>query len=393
MNANIAAVGLAIMGAISLVLTAALYVAAWYVSRRPRKRGPAPAISVLKPLCGVDPGLYENLASLARQDYPTFELVLGAQDPRDPALAVAEHIARDFPRVRVVIVRGATTFGKNGKVENLRALMARARHEHVVISDANVRVGPEYLRALASELADPRVGLVSSLLAGSHDRGLGGVLESLHLNGFVLGVVSAAHLVRHPCVVGKSILLRRAALERLGGLEAVKDVLAEDYVLGQMFHRAGFRVALSPYPVSVVNQGRSVRDFWMRHLRWHQMRRWISPAAYLGEILVNPSVWLVAAALVAAVAGASGLAAAALGGVLTKSLLEVLVTVATPTAVRLRDFVWVPVKDFLILGAWLTGWVHRTVQWRGRRLLVTHGSYLFEPLWSRTIDVVRQEAA
>lgn len=373
-----------LLASFSLIMTLTTHWAVLRVKSRVQRAGPTPPVSVLKPLCGVDEGLYENLAALARQDYPEFELVLGAERWDDPALAVAYAVRRDFPELKIQIVAGMPSIGMNRKVSSLEALSRRAQHEVRLISDSNVRPDPGYLRALVAELADPRVGLVSSVLSGAGGESLGARLENLHLASYVARAVCGADvLLAHPCVIGKSMLFRNRDLERVGGFGLVRDVLAEDYVLGQAFEAAGLRVALSAHVLRTVNVRRSVAEFAARHLRWAQMRRHLAARLYWGEPLLYPGPLLVLVLVLLAQGAQPPLIP---GEWLTRAtLLALVVKYASDACLvrllngcfpRVAELPLMLLKDIGMWGIWGVGAFRRRVVWRGHAMRIGAGSRL-----------------
>jgi len=358
---------------LSLGLTLATSVAVpVHLRRKRRGAGPRPPISVLKPLKGVDDGLFENLASFAAQRYPRFELVFGVADPRDPALEVVERLRRAFPGTAIRVSTCAPELGRNPKVNNLTAISRLASHPYWLISDSNTRVHPDYLADTVAEFKDPHVGLVTNVLAGVGEKGLGALLENLHLDSFVASAVCAAEIVRSPIVIGKSMLFRHRDLAAAGGLEGVRDVLAEDHALGLRFRKHGFRVALSPHVVTTVNERWRLRSFLNRHLRWGQIRRRMAPLAFFTEPLLQPTWWAVALAA----AGRPTLAGAI---VLTKVVSDLLVArrlrgVSFPP----RGLLLIPLKDLLVAALWLVAAFRRRVHWRGNSLVLGPGTRLLD---------------
>jgi ceramide glucosyltransferase len=361
---NYLGLALLLLGGCSLlVVLVASALVAIDLSRPLRIGRTLPPITVLRPVKGVDEGFEQNLIALLEQRYPRFQLIIGAVDRDDPALAAARRVLVRFPQVDARIVAGADHFGLNPKVRNLNSMLRFARHEWILISDSNVRPSPDYLAVMAAELDDPSVRLVHNPIAGLDEGSLGDAFDHLHLATSIQGAVALARAARHHCVIGKSMLLHRADLERLGGLERVKDTLAEDYLIGRMYADAGLRIARSPYVVRSPPAGLSVLAFLARHLRWNQMRRRISPASYAAEALLNPIPFLIAAFPFHPLP--------ALAGIATKCAADAAVTKRLDLRV-----LTVPLKDLLIFVAWILGALLTTVSWRGHRFTIGAGSVL-----------------
>lgn len=337
---------------------------------------PLPAISILKPLCGVDDDLERNLASFAAIDYPVYEVVLGVRDRTDPAWRVAEAASRRWPsRFRVVLQRGER--GLNPKVNQLIGLAAAARHDVLLVSDSNVRAPDGYLRDVARHLADPAVGLVTHPVGGVGERTLGSALENLQAAAAVgPATVAAQRLGRRDVVVGKSMAFRREDLVGLGGFESVRNFLAEDYVLGvAVARKLGKRVAIGSVAIPGVSERRTVSGYLARYGRWCVMQRKIvGSAVYALQALLYPLPF-------AALAFAFAPGWNALGLVILVWLAKALLDAQTARELRGHGFgvrvLWLsPLKDILFLVAFVRAFDQNTVEWRGNRLVVLAGSRL-----------------
>jgi ceramide glucosyltransferase len=249
----------------------------------------SPGISVLKPLKGIDDNLFDNLASICMQDYPRYEIIFALQDYNDPAYKVAGKIKEKYPEKDITIIVERCNTGLNPKVNNLTPAYRVSKYEAILISDSNVMVGRNYLQEIATHLQAPATGLVSNLIQGTGGRTLGSVFENLHLNSFIMGSVCFLdRFLKMPCVVGKSMLMRKTDLEAIGGFPAVKDVLAEDYLIGKKIEEAGKKVILSHYMIRNVNHYWGMNRFLNRHVRWGKLRWRIGGVRYISELISNP---------------------------------------------------------------------------------------------------------
>jgi len=353
----------------------------WRMQRRllddpaPETGDALPGISILKPLHGVDPGLEHNLESFLELDYPDYELILGIQDPADPAVDIARRFVARSGSVPVQVVVGDARIGFNPKVNNLAGMLARARHDVLWISDANVAVRRETLRSMVGHLLEPGIGLVTSLIRGVGGHGPGGVLEAVQLNTFVMGGVATATTVfGRVAAVGKSMLLRRSDLERIGGFAVLGRYLAEDQVCAELLDEAGREVVVSGPPVDNVLGALSVRQFVDRHLRWARIRRHMAPWGYAAELLTNP---VPAALLLVAVDPGIGSAA------VFATVMTVLSGVARSSERRLgvRRSLWrYPIieiaRGLLVTILWPVPFLSRTVTWRGSTFRIGRRTWL-----------------
>jgi ceramide glucosyltransferase len=336
-----------------------------------------PGISILKPLCGADDALAENLASFVALPYPgAYEVVLGVRSMEDKAYPLACEVARRWPgTVSLVLQQGETGF--NPKVNQLVCLARAARHDLLVVSDSNIRVPTGYLLDIAGHLGRPGVGCVTHPVAGNGHRSLGALLDNLHLGGTIApGMVCAQRVLKKDLVVGKSMALWRQDLDLLGGFASVANVLAEDHVLGnRLVQELGAGVAVSSLPVWNIAVEKSVGSFFQRYLRWSVTHRTaMSLPTYLAESLLNPiPLAVIGFALRPGPGAAATLAACA---VLKPALDSVAFSRLREELFSWRAFGAGWVKDGLLFATWVYGLFARTVWWRGNRLRVLPGGML-----------------
>jgi len=366
---------LLILGASGLaILSFTFAVALWTQRRKPSAvTGPRAGISVLKPLKGVDGRLEENLIAVLCQDHPEFEVLFAAEDPLDPALAVARAVCARFPRVKTKVLVGEVKEGLNPKVRLLRELEQHARYPFLLISDSNVCPSPTYLSEVQDRQVESGAALVHCLLGSTKPETFADDLEQVQLATWVVPTVALTSLFQHPVVIGKSMLLERETLNRAGGFAAVRDVLAEDHILGQLITKqAGGTIALSPYLLPVSSVGRGFRGFWNRYVRWGQMQKTIAPVAFVMTLLVQPTPYLALAAL----RGSALQLGLALGLMGLRAGFECYLVIRAGGRLTARKFVAWFCRDMLFFAIWVASLLRRTVSWRGQRLLVGSGSRL-----------------
>ncbi|TLY61591.1 MAG: glycosyltransferase [Gammaproteobacteria bacterium] len=238
------------------------------LARQPR-REPMPAVTILKPLCGAEHGLYERLRSFCEQRYPDFQIVFGVRDLGDPALTAVRQLQRDFPGLDLEVAANPSQHGTNAKVSNLINMMPHARHDYLVIADSDVQVPRDYLERVIAPLADEGVGIVTCPYRGAPRPGLWSLLGSMFVNEwFMPSVRVAALLGSREFASGATIALRRESLERIGGFAALANRLADDYALGELTRQRGLTTVLSGLEVETSVDEAGAGGLLRHELRW-----------------------------------------------------------------------------------------------------------------------------
>jgi ceramide glucosyltransferase len=333
-----------------------------------------PPISILKPLKGIDPQIYECLRSHCLQDYPEYEIVFGVSDPADAAIASVQQLQLEFPTREIQLLVCPKVVGANVKVSNLAQLLAATRHDYLIVNDSDIRVEPDYLRRVIAPLEDLELGMVTCLYRGIAGPTLGSKLESLGVStDFCAGVLAARQLEGGIHFgLGSTLAFRRADLEEIGGFESFVDHLADDYELGKRIAELGTAVKLSDVVVETLLPHYSMRQFFQHQLRWARAVRDSRAGGYLGLVFTFGLVWSVVAVLSAHGARFSWELLSA-----TAALRLIVAMTVGKYVLRdrqvLRNLWLVPLRDVIAVGIWIASFAGHTVTWRGDRFFLKDG--------------------
>jgi ceramide glucosyltransferase len=370
---SVAASAVAVLGC-GYLIAAAILVRRFTRDRASSTPVGAPAVTILKPLHGDEPGLFDNLRSFCTQDYRgDIQIVLGVQDPRDGATAVVERLRKPGGDVDLVIDTSA--HGVNRKVSNLVNMAPRIRHEIIVLADSDMRVEPDYLSRVIAALDRSGIGAVTCLYYGVAITGTWASLGALLINAHFLPsvVVGLAFGRARPCF-GSTIALRRGALCEIGGFKPFADCLADDYAIGAALRRRGYTIAIPPFAIAHICTETSLRDLWRHQLRWARTVRSIDPSGYAGSLVTHA----LPLALIAALLGAGS--AAALPAVLIAMAaiacrLALLRQVEHAYALPPQTYGLLPACDLLSFAVFVISFLNWEVSWKGRRLRMVAGAW------------------
>ncbi|HJT22710.1 MAG TPA: glycosyltransferase [Nitrospira sp.] len=363
------------------VLCGSVYVvvclaAVWRAMRRPRRPSTLrkrdwPAVTILKPVCGLEKGLWENLRSTCLQDYPLFQVVLSVQRADDPAISLLTQLQQEFGDDLVTVAIEQCVAGANGKINNLIGGLKHARHDVLVISDSDVRLRPDYLRTIVAPLENPDVGFVCTLFRAIGAESWFERMELLTMNAsFFPDTVFAYVTKTAKFCIGSSIAFRRSVLKDIGGFESLADYLVEDYEMGRRIWRQGKQPAVVPYAVDVVIDLRNPSQWWNHQIYWDQNSCIVRPGALISTLIIRP---LPFAVLFAVLRQFDPVGLSVLAGALALRL----GTAAAILGYGLRDreglksLPLLPFRDIAAVASLLLAFVRKTTVWRDNEFDLT----------------------
>ncbi len=352
----------------------------WAAQRFQRERWPlvdrafAPPVSILKSLKGIDPHMYAAFRSHCALDYPEYEVLFGVNDLDEAALALVEKLRAEFPQRQIRVVHCPQVLGPNGKVSTLAQMLPQAQYEHVIISDSDILVPPDYLLQVLAPFATAGVGMVTTLYRALPGKTLGSRLEALGISTDFAGGVLVARALEGGLrfALGATIATTKTILRQIGGLEPLADYLGDDYELGARVAASGHQVALADAVVETALPDYSFRDFWQHQLRWARNVKDRRPAQYIGLAVTFGLPWAVIAVIARPVSWWTWLV---LGVTAVARLVSALVVGrgVLQDAQVVRSLWLLPLRDFLALAIWIASYMGNTVEWRGLRFRLRKG--------------------
>lgn len=361
-----------LLGSVVYCVLVVIAAARYLQSGVPRMRK-LPAVSVLRPLAGAEDNTEANLRSLFEQRYPDFEILLSVHDESDPATPIARRVIAAYPQIPArLIIAGESPF-PNAKVWSLRALLADARNETILMTDSDIRIEPNGFVTISSELGQPDVALVTCPYRATAGPRFWSRVEALGLNTeFLGGVLTARMLGGMDFAVGCTIATRRTELAAIGGLENLQRYLAEDFVMGSLTRQRGKTVVLSRCIIEHYIGNDSFQKNWKHRLRWARSTRRSRRIGYLGELFTKTTALALTLWIVAPEAWEFALLALIFrAGAQWATGVWVL---ADPHVAR---YWWLlPVEDIAGFVTWVLGFFGKTIVWRGRKLVLARdGSF------------------
>ncbi len=365
-----------IAGSIAFYIACAWRTYQFFNQSAPTPEHDTPAVSLMVPVCGIEPGAWENWSSLCTQNYPNYEVLFGVTDPQDPAVPVLKQLVETYPQ-RAQLFTDLKPRGINHKDSNLSYLLEKAQHDVIIFADSDIRVRADYIPTVIAPLTDPEVGLVTCAFIGYNPQSLGAALASFgRCFDFIPSALIACAIdggLRF--AVGVTMATRKATLADFGGLHLNR--IGSDYNLGKRAANAGYRVKLSPYVLESDTGCESVAEVYRRELRWARTIRYNRGAQYYTIAFCYGTVYCLPLLLLS---GLAGWAIALTLATFATRYAQVLIAIVSIGCPKLLRWLWaLPLREGLSLAVWVMGAFGRRVYWRGRQLQI-EGDGIIAPI-------------
>lgn len=337
--------------------------------------GVFPFVSLIKPVCGLEKGLYENLSTACMQDYPDYEIIYSVQSPSDPALEILRRIQKENPAKKIQIVVDENSVGPNGRLANIYNASLKAKGEALVFSDSDMFLEPDYLRTIVAPLAGEKVGVSCTLYKAWRAENIFERLELLSFNmDFVTSMAFAAVTGASLACPGASSAIRRGVLEKIGGLAPLGSYLVEDFELGRRAVESGFAVHFVPYVARTGVELKRFKDWWRHQVYWDQNTRAAAPIGFFFTLLIRGVPFALFYFLASGPRALEVLAAAFGVRIVTAALNALLLK----DAESLKNLWLLPVRDILGFFVWFASLVKRKTFWKGRTFIIKKGMMVEE---------------
>jgi ceramide glucosyltransferase len=335
-----------------------------------------PPVSILKPVHGLEARLKENIESFFKQDYPDYETLFAADSEDDAALGVVREICARHQRTRSRIIINGRPPWPNPPAYSFARMTEIAAHDILVTSDSDVEVAPNYLREIVPPMLDPAVGMLTCLYRGKNAGGFWSGLDAIGMSvEMSAGVLTANLLEGMKFGLGPTIVARKDSVENIGGYRALGEYFSNDFVIGNLIEKAGYRVILSRHVIDHVVPPMTFRRMWERQVRWAKGTRWSRPKGHFGTGLVFAMPYGILGLLAATAIGNVWLGAALLGAAIVNRVVEALAigwgVVRDP---RARSNPWLYLlRDLLGFAVWCASYVSKRAVWRDSRYELVKG--------------------
>jgi ceramide glucosyltransferase len=327
-----------------------------------------PPVTILKPLCGLEPGLLDSLRSFCEQDYPKYQIVFGVRTSSDAVLPILDRLEREYPDRDIMLVVDGRLHGSNRKMSNLANMLGAARYDILVISDSDIRVAPDYLRAAVEPFFDRKVGAATSLYTGTPSGGFPSVLGAMFINEWFLpAVLVSVALSKLSFCFGQTMAVRRSVLDSVGGFRGLAPYLADDYMLGKLVSDQGLEVRLVEAGVENVVSDTRLASLLTRELRWFRTYRAVRPWGYAFTVLTDTT----ALALLYLIASGFSILGFSLLAATTALRIGLHEAVSRRFGTGGGSQIWlVPIRDLLNFAIRVRSFFSRHIEWKGEQFVV-----------------------